>query len=247
MLSQSCLTLWPHGLQPARLLCPWGFSRQEDWSGLPYSPPGDLPNPGIEPRSPSLKADSLPLSHQGRSRFSLVIYFIHSINSVYMPIPISQLGLPLLPPWVSICSFLHLRIDFFLKLVDIIILRRTTLILEFTFVFACVFSTEMTTTSKNIEAPWVLELLPRPVEAGGPWNAFTCWLKVFTVFITSLPITPWSLPWPPWVSPKWITHRLSVWKAWCKELCSFFACYCDNNYYYCNNNIITLALTMWQT
>ena len=28
---------------------PWGFSRQEDWSGLPCSPPGDLPNPGIEP------------------------------------------------------------------------------------------------------------------------------------------------------------------------------------------------------
>ena len=30
------------------------FSRQEYWSGLPFPPPGDLPNPGIEPRSPSL-------------------------------------------------------------------------------------------------------------------------------------------------------------------------------------------------
>ena len=37
-----------------------GFSRQEYWSGLPYSPPGDLPNPSIEPRSPALQADSLP-------------------------------------------------------------------------------------------------------------------------------------------------------------------------------------------
>ena len=42
---------------------PWtvamGFSRQEDWSGLPYPPPGDLPNPEIEPRMPSLQADFL--------------------------------------------------------------------------------------------------------------------------------------------------------------------------------------------
>ena len=38
----------------ARLLRPWGFSRQEHWSGLPCSPPGDLPHPGMEPRSPVL-------------------------------------------------------------------------------------------------------------------------------------------------------------------------------------------------
>ena len=50
----------PHGLQSARLLCPWGFSRQEYWSGLPCPPPGDLPNPGTEPRSPALWVDSLP-------------------------------------------------------------------------------------------------------------------------------------------------------------------------------------------
>ena len=50
---------WPHGLYPARLLYPWGFSRQEYWSGLPCPPPRDLPNPGVEPRSPALQADSL--------------------------------------------------------------------------------------------------------------------------------------------------------------------------------------------
>ena len=41
------------------------FSRQERWSGLPCPSPGDLPNPGIEPRSlsyPALDADSLPLA-----------------------------------------------------------------------------------------------------------------------------------------------------------------------------------------
>ena len=36
------------------------FSRQENWSGLPCLPPEDLPNPGIEPRSPALQMDLLP-------------------------------------------------------------------------------------------------------------------------------------------------------------------------------------------
>ena len=37
-----------------------GFSRQEYWSGLSCSPPGDLSDPGIEPPSPALQAESLP-------------------------------------------------------------------------------------------------------------------------------------------------------------------------------------------
>ena len=37
-----------------------GFSRQEYWTGSPFPSPGDLPNPGIEPRSPTLQADCLP-------------------------------------------------------------------------------------------------------------------------------------------------------------------------------------------
>ena len=53
-------SLQPHGLQPTRLLCPTGFSRLEYRNELPCPPPGDLPNPGIEPRSPTLQADSLP-------------------------------------------------------------------------------------------------------------------------------------------------------------------------------------------
>ena len=36
-----------------------GFSRQEYWGGLPFPPPGDLPDPGIEAGSPALQADSL--------------------------------------------------------------------------------------------------------------------------------------------------------------------------------------------
>ena len=37
-----------------------GFSGQGYWSGLPFPSPGDLPDPGIEPRSPALQADALP-------------------------------------------------------------------------------------------------------------------------------------------------------------------------------------------
>ena len=40
-----------------------GFFRQEYWSGLPFPSPGDLPNPGIKPRSLTLQADSLPSEH----------------------------------------------------------------------------------------------------------------------------------------------------------------------------------------
>ena len=36
-----------------------GFSRQEYWSGLPFPYPGDLPDPGIKPRSPALQVDAL--------------------------------------------------------------------------------------------------------------------------------------------------------------------------------------------
>ena len=49
-------TLWTAAHQAP---LPMGFSRQEYWSGVPFSSPGDLPNPGIEPRSPALQADAL--------------------------------------------------------------------------------------------------------------------------------------------------------------------------------------------
>ena len=43
-----------------------GFSRQEYWTGLPFSSPGDLPDPGIEPGSPALQAGSLPTEPPGK-------------------------------------------------------------------------------------------------------------------------------------------------------------------------------------
>ena len=62
-------SLQSHRLQPTRLLCPWGFSRQDYWSGLPCPPPGDFPNPGIEPSLSCLlhwQASFLPSVPPGR-------------------------------------------------------------------------------------------------------------------------------------------------------------------------------------
>ena len=56
-------SLQPHGLYPSRLLCPWDFP--ENWSGLPFPPPGDLPDPGVESTSLALQAILYHLGHQG--------------------------------------------------------------------------------------------------------------------------------------------------------------------------------------
>ena len=59
-----------HGLQPAGPQNPlfMEFSRQEYWSGLPFSSPRDPPDSGIEPRSPELQADSLPPEPPGKPK-----------------------------------------------------------------------------------------------------------------------------------------------------------------------------------
>ena len=52
-----------------------GFPRQEHWRGLPFSSPGDLPDPGNDPRSPALQADSLPSEPPGKFCIWLFIFF----------------------------------------------------------------------------------------------------------------------------------------------------------------------------
>ena len=75
---------WMKSLSRVRLFAtPWtvahqappsvGFSRQEYWSGLPFPSPGDLPNPGIEPRSPAFQADTLTSALTGKS--TSIVYF----------------------------------------------------------------------------------------------------------------------------------------------------------------------------
>ena len=70
----------PHGRQPTRL--PYlGFYRQAYWSGLPFPSPGDLSNPGIEPGSPALQADSL-LTELHSCIFSILVSRLFICNSI---------------------------------------------------------------------------------------------------------------------------------------------------------------------
>ena len=68
---QLFVMLWTVALQTTLFM---EFPRQEYWSGLSCSPPGDRPNPGIEPRSPTSQADFLPSSHQGSLRYLKMIF-----------------------------------------------------------------------------------------------------------------------------------------------------------------------------
>ena len=73
LVAQSCLILvtpWTIACQAALSV---GFPRQEHWSGLPF------PSPGDPPMSPTLQADSLPLSHQGSPK--------NPIYSAYVSLP----------------------------------------------------------------------------------------------------------------------------------------------------------------
>ena len=67
MKSLSCVRLfatpWTATYQATLTM---GFPRQEYWSGLPFPSPGDLPDAGIEPRSPALQADTLPSEPPGK-------------------------------------------------------------------------------------------------------------------------------------------------------------------------------------
>ena len=77
-------TLWTVAYQATPSV---GFSRQAYWSGLPFPSPGDLPNPGIEPRSPTLQAHALPSEPPGKTgsvigcksagtRFLILVFFV---------------------------------------------------------------------------------------------------------------------------------------------------------------------------
>ena len=68
LVTRSCPTLatpWTVACQAPLFI---GFSRQECCSGLPFPSPGDLPDPGIKPRSPALQEDSLSTELQGKPK-----------------------------------------------------------------------------------------------------------------------------------------------------------------------------------
>ena len=58
------------------------LSRKEYWRGLPFPSPGDLLNPGIEPRSPALQADSLPFEPPGKPHIRGIWFYEIFVGSV---------------------------------------------------------------------------------------------------------------------------------------------------------------------
>ena len=64
-----------------RLLGPCDSPGKEYWSGLPFPPPGDLSDPGIEPVSPALPVDSLPAEPSGKPKYTYVL-LAHSRYSI---------------------------------------------------------------------------------------------------------------------------------------------------------------------
>ena len=87
-VAQSCPTLCDAIIQSME------FSRPEYWSGYPFPSPGDLPNPGIKPRSPSFQEDSLPAELQGRPKNTGVGSL--STSPADFPDPGIELGSPVL-------------------------------------------------------------------------------------------------------------------------------------------------------
>ena len=87
LVAQSCLTLCnPMDCSPPGSSVR-GISQSRILGGLPFPPPGDLPDPGMEPvspASPALQADSLPLSHWGSLKLNLLEKFIfkHYFRSI---------------------------------------------------------------------------------------------------------------------------------------------------------------------
>ena len=77
-------SLWPHGLQPTRLLCPWGFFRQGSCSSFPCPPPGDLPNPGIKSRSSALQVDTSPSEPPGKLPIVITSYSNKLLLCLYL-------------------------------------------------------------------------------------------------------------------------------------------------------------------
>ena len=71
------------------------FSREDYWSGLPFPPPADLPNPGIEPGSPARQPDALPSEPPRRSDF-LTIPTYQTIHKKMAPD--NQIRVPVLKP-----------------------------------------------------------------------------------------------------------------------------------------------------
>ena len=77
-------SLVSNSLPPHGLYSPWNSSGQNTGEYRPFPSPGDLPNPGIEPRSPALEANSLPTEPQGKPSDRRARYYFKGLNVVYI-------------------------------------------------------------------------------------------------------------------------------------------------------------------
>ena len=103
-------SLQPHGLQPARFLCLWGFSRQKYWSGLPCPPPGDLLTQGSNPRLLYCRQILYHFSHPESPCISIIeakkpIHTLHLISKPWSVFPSNSLIFCRILPFSSdMCS-----------------------------------------------------------------------------------------------------------------------------------------------
>ena len=85
LVTQSCPTLCDPWTVACQAPLSMEFSRQEYWSGLPCPSPGDLPDPGIEPRSPALQAESLPFElprkPSGKCKLIICHYILITVSN----------------------------------------------------------------------------------------------------------------------------------------------------------------------
>ena len=105
--SFSCVPLRPHGLQPTMLLCPQDFPGRNARVSSPFPAPWHLPKPGIEPRSPTLQADSLTSESLGKS----IMLLGHLHNASCIPELVWNMGVrfPLSPSFLLISYQLRSR------------------------------------------------------------------------------------------------------------------------------------------
>ena len=119
LVPQSCPALsHPMDCKSTRLPCPWGFSRQEYWSQLPSSPPGDLPDPEMELVSATAPALQANFYHQAKiyvlHKNHTLVMKIHNHGKIKMENPIRIFSYQLIigkKPFIFFC--LHLLFDSF--------------------------------------------------------------------------------------------------------------------------------------
>ena len=141
-----------------------GFSRQECWSGLPFPSPGDLPDPGIEPGSSALQADSLPSEPPGKPEGE----FKSRINSKeWMLFPLHIVLISVSFTCSELSYFLGQKID--VKLDSGKVEWKVDFIITFYFYFivwhCCIYL-------RNLRAsPLQYSCLENPMDGGAWWAA----------------------------------------------------------------------------